>query len=83
MLTEKMKDVVKTTQIITQTQYIYTTHSKPQTSYSFLWLCWSPWLSVSQVLCISWYRTTDMISQLVRTQGVWLGAELVPIIPTW
>ena len=22
------------------------------------------------------------VSQLVRTQGVWLGAELVPIIPT-
>jgi len=33
MLTEKMKDVVKTTQIITQiTQYSDTTHTKPQTS---------------------------------------------------
>jgi len=75
MLTEKMKDVVKTTQIITQINPVQWHNSyETQTSYSFLWLYWNPWLSVSQVLRTSRYHTTDMISQLVRTQWVRLGA---------
>jgi len=66
MLTEKKEDVVKTTQTITQINTIQWHNSYKTTNKS-------------QVLHISQYRTTDMISQLVRTQGVWLGAELVRI----